>query len=170
MVTHTWHTHALRARTRPPMAGVPDLPVPQRWICRPRRNKQTCHFLFMSKTERLSIILMSHLFVYETSRKRGGNFIVEHQRETVKLQYLNYPALTIKPVLFKIYIYMWKEIILIFLSDWSSVAKTLACGALHYFSDHTKIPFYFPCQHLLLDWFSMNFHAFKFQRSLCNPN
>lgn len=58
---HSKHTHAGRDAHTLSDNCVSDFLVSQRQICRPKRNKQICHFPLFSKTESLSIKLMCHI-------------------------------------------------------------------------------------------------------------
>lgn len=59
-VTHLPYTWTLGCTYASTGRCASDLSVSQQRICRPKRNKQICHFLFSSKTRWLSIISTCH--------------------------------------------------------------------------------------------------------------
>lgn len=92
---HTEHTHAGWEAHTVSENCVSDCSVSQWWICRPKRNKQICHFLLFSKTDCLSINLMCYILCVNEleNGKRGGEGENSPQRctktQTIQFRHLS---------------------------------------------------------------------------------
>lgn len=86
MAIRTEHTHAGWDTHTVSDNCVSDFSASQRRICRPKRNKQICHFLLFSKTDCLSINLMCHILCVNefVNGKRGVEGENSPQRCTKK--------------------------------------------------------------------------------------